>query len=119
MAWFAVDDGMWAHPKMLDLSDAAFRLWVRAGAYSAQQLTDGIVTRGMLTVLGAKSRQCEELWAAGLWEKIADGGYQFHDWEDYQVSKADVLRRREADRKRKAAWRKAKVAQDDEGGSET
>lgn len=108
MAWFKVDDGLWAHPKFLGLSDRAFRLWVRAGAYSAQHLTDGIVTKQMLVILGAQRRNCEELWAAGLWEKVADGGYRFHDWDHYQMSKQEVERRREYDRERKREWREAK-----------
>ena len=108
MAWFKVDDGLWAHPKFLGLSDRAFRLWVRAGAYSAQHLTDGIVSADMLRILGAARKQCDELWTAGLWEKVADGGYRFHDWEHYQMSKEEVERRREYDRQRKKAWREAK-----------
>lgn len=105
MAWFKIDDNLWAHPKFLGLSAPAFRLWVRSGAYSAQHLTDGIVTKEMLAILGGTRRHCDELWAAGLWEKIADGGYRFHDWADYQPSKADVKARREATRQRVNEWR--------------
>jgi hypothetical protein len=118
MAWFKVDDGMWAHPKFLGLSDKAFRLWVRAGAYSAQHLTDGVVTDYMLTILSASRKHCDELWAAGLWERIPEGGYHFHDWDHYQMSKAEVERRREADRKRKQKWRDAKQRQDEEAPPE-
>lgn len=81
---------------------------MRAGAYSAQHLTDGIVTKEMLSILGAQRRNCDELWTAGLWERVTDGGYRFHDWDHYQMSKAEVERRRESDRERKRAWREAK-----------
>lgn len=108
MAWFKIDDGLWAHPKFLGLSDKSFRLWVRAGAYSCQHLTDGIITKEMLAILGAQRRHCDELWTAGLWERVTDGGYRFHDWEHYQMSKEEVENRREQDRQRKAAWRAAK-----------
>jgi hypothetical protein len=110
MAWFKLDDTMWSHPKFLRLSDKAFRLWVRAGAYCAQHLTDGIVSDEALTILGATRKHCDELWAAGLWERIPEGGYRYHDWHHYQLAKEEVDRRREADRLRKKAWRDAKAA---------
>ena len=34
MAWFKVDDGWWSHPKILQLSDSAQALWMRAGSWS-------------------------------------------------------------------------------------
>lgn len=115
MAWFKLDDAMWSHPKFLGLSDRAHRLWVRAGAYCAQHLTDGLVTEETLRILGAQRRHCEELWAAGLWERVADGGYRFHDWIDYQPTRQEVLQARRAaaaerdrERERKARWREAK-----------
>lgn len=108
MAWFKLDDSMWSHPKFLRLSDRAFRLWVRAGSYCAQHLTDGIVTDETLMILGAARKHCDELWTAGLWERVPEGGYRFHDWHDYQPSRSTVMRRKEHDRERKAAQREAK-----------
>lgn len=108
MTWFKLDDSTYDHPKLVQLSDAAFRLWIRAGTYSARYLTDGLVTQSTLRVLQAKSKHCDELWTAGLWERVTDGGYRFHDWHDYQPTRESVLAAREAERDRKAKWREAK-----------
>jgi hypothetical protein len=109
MAWFKIDDALWSHPKFLGLSDGAFRLWVRAGAYSAQHTTDGIITPIMLKCLVSKPQHAQELWSAGLWERIADGGYRFHDWHDYQPSRDEIEARRKADRDRQRAWRESRT----------
>lgn len=108
MAWFKLDDSMWSHPKFLRLSDKAFRLWVRAGAYCAQHLTDGLVTRDTLTILGAARRTADELWAAGLWERAPDDAYRFHDWDHYQPSSAQRRAKQAYDRERMARLREAK-----------
>jgi len=115
MAWFKLDDSMWSHPKFLRLSDRAFRLWVRAGAYCAQHLTDGVVTDETLIILGANRKHCDELWTAGLWERVPEGGYRYHDWDHYQPSRSQVLdrRRKEAERKAKA---RAQANQDPQTG---
>lgn len=90
MPWFKVDDGFWAHPKVLELSSAAGWLWTRAGAYAAQQLTDGRITNATLAMLGSASDSADELVAAGLWD-VTRGGWQFHDWETYQPTREEVL----------------------------
>lgn len=118
MAWFKIDDHLWSHPKFLRLSDKAFRLWVRAGAYASQHLTDGLVTDDMLALLGAARKHCDELWAAGLWERVPEGGYRFHDWHDYQPSSEQVAAKRQQDRERQARWRDAKKEKQLRAGDE-
>jgi hypothetical protein len=104
VSWFKLDDATYDHPKIVQVSDGAFRLWVTAGLYCAKHLTDGIISPGTLKVLQAKSRHCDELWSAGLWERIPEGGYRFHDWDHYQPTRLQVIerRRKEAERKAKA-----------------
>lgn len=92
MPYFRVDDGWWSHPKTLALSPAARDLWVRAGSYSMQHFTDGLLSQQALKTLGAKPKQINELVEVGYWEPIL-GGIEFHDWAHYQES-ADVLRQR-------------------------
>lgn len=96
MTWFKVDDGFWSHPKTATLSDAAVTLWVRAGAYSCQHLTDGVIARPVLRLVGVESAAAE-LVDAGLWTEHPDG-WIFHDWDDYQET-------RDAVRKRRDDWR--------------
>lgn len=105
MAWFKVDDGFWSHPKVMTMSPGATSLWVRAGSYSCQHLTDGFIADGLLPVLGS-GEAAGELVESGLWSRVP-GGFQFHDWSEYQESSEDVKRRREAARDRKRRQRRA------------
>ncbi len=102
MTWFKVDDGFWSHPKTATLSDAAVTLWVRAGAYSCQHLTDGVVARSVLRLVGTESAAAE-LVDAHLWID-EPRGWRFHDWGEYQETSETVKKRRDdaRDRQRKA-----------------
>lgn len=84
MPWFKVDDQFWSHPKVVELSPDAVSLWVRAGSYAAQHLTDGIVTYGIVRMLAADRDAATELTNAGLWDQKDSRTWSFHDWEDYQ-----------------------------------
>ncbi len=90
MAWFAVDDGFWGHPKRLACPAAAIGLWAVAGSWAAQQLTDGFIPRHVLPVLGGKPKDAAALVAAGLWE-TEDGGWRFHEWDERNPTAAEVL----------------------------
>lgn len=105
MPWFKIDDGFWSHPKILELSDAAVALWVRAGSYCAGHLTDGVVKRSTLRMLGADRDAATELVLAGLWDTNSDGVWSFHDWEDYQPTREEVLKDRAAAAERKRVSR--------------
>ena len=106
--WFKVDDSLATHPKVLEAGNAAMGLWVRAGAWCAQQLTDGFVSAAAVSMLGSRD-EAEALVAADLWTEV-EGGFEFHQWDERQPSRADAEERREADRQRKAAWRAAKAS---------
>lgn len=60
----------------------------------------------MLRAWNAPQELADELVDAELWE-LAEGGYQFHDWNDYNPLAADVLAARKADAERKARGRAA------------
>lgn len=102
MAWFKVDDTFPFNPKVMECPVEAIGLWVLAGAWSCQQLTDGFIPEHVLPVLRSKPEFASHLLRVGLW-KQTDGGYQFHDWDDYQPSAAkwkDIRQKRaEAGRK--------------------
>lgn len=102
MTWFKVDDGFWSHPKSAPLSNDAVALWVRAGAYCCQHLTDGFVKASVLRMLGERE-SADELVDSGLWRDVT-GGWRFHDWDEYQETSETVKKRREdaRDRQRKA-----------------
>ena len=110
MTWFKVDDSFWSHPKVLAVSSAAVGLWVRAGSYCAQHVTDGFLADSAGTLFGRDfDTLADELVEAGLWLKT-DGGYQFHEWTEYQPSKESVVQKRAADRQRKAKARGKRTA---------
>jgi hypothetical protein len=104
VTWFKVDDGLAFHPKAINAGLSALGLWVRAGAWCAANLTDGALPRHMIGTLGAQLRDAKRLVSAGLWCETEDG-YQFHEWDRWQPTKAQVTAKREKDKKRQQEWR--------------
>lgn len=88
MPWFRVDDTLAFHSKTLAAGNAAMGLWVRAGAWSMQQLTDGHVPANVAKQLGTKA-EARRLCDSGLWDECADG-YRFHEWDGRQPTAEDV-----------------------------
>jgi len=109
MTWFRVDDKFWGHPKQTALPAGAVALWVRAGSWSADQLTDGRVPEHMVLMLGAKRRDAQQLVTAGLWA-VVDGGYQFHEWTEWQPTREEVHAKRAEEAERKRKWREKRAA---------
>jgi len=100
MTWFKIDDSFYDHPKVFDAPDCAVALWVRAGCWSARNLTDGRIPAGL------PGRLCDdpikavsELLERGLWEDNGTG-YVFRNWLEYQPSKEEVEGKREDARER-------------------
>lgn len=116
--WFKVDDTFHSHPKVLSIPRGAARLravglWTALGAWCASQLTDGRFARQMVDEMGGTRADAQRLVAAGLWEETPDG-YLFHDWSDWQPTRAAVEADREAARQRMARNR-AKKSRSAEG----
>ena len=82
MAWAKVDDGWWAHRKVMHLSLAARGLWTTCLSWSCQYRTDTIPDP-LVRMVGGDDDLVDELERAGMWHRT-DGGYQIHDWADYQ-----------------------------------
>lgn len=86
MTWFKVDDGLHSHPKtrkVLAKAPSALALWVVAGSWSSDNLTDGLIPDHQLPWLipqGAEE-MARELVAARFWKRVR-GGYQFHEWSE-------------------------------------
>lgn len=109
MPWFQVDDGFAFHRKAVRAGNAALGLWVRAGSWCAQHLTDGYIPEEMVDVLGSEA-QASKLVSAGLWipvDKGVDKGYQFHQWTEdgRNPSREKVISKRREDAERKRASR--------------
>lgn len=104
MPWIRFEDNFPEHPKVLGISDGAFRLHVRAIAYCSRHLTDGVVSPAAVRSLsgGRAARLTSELVSARMWT-VTDHGWLIHDYLEYQPSRAETEERRKADRDRKKA----------------
>ena len=98
MTWAKLDDSFPEHPKVVELSDRAFRIHVTALCYCARNLTDGHVPAPTVRAftLGKKA-PITELVKAGVWNENGRGAYIIHDYLDYNPSREHV----EAERARK------------------
>jgi len=103
MTWFKVDDKFAFHSKALAAGNEALGVWVRAGAWSSGELTDGAIPAHVAATLGPA-----DVWARLVAARLVDvteTGYQMHDFGDYNPSAATVRAEREADKVRKALGR--------------
>lgn len=103
MPWFRVDDGFAFHPKAIASGNAAVGLWVRAGSWSSQQLTDGHVPTEIARTLG-RPAEIQRLVTSGLWMKTGDG-WDFHEWPLHNPTRAEVQANRASDTRRQALSR--------------
>lgn len=111
MTWFKVDDSFHCHAKLADLESGprfaeAIALWTVAGSWCADQLQDGFVPVAQLRKLVPfnATKAASELVRVGFWDAV-EGGYQFHDWHEYQPTKERVEAERAANAGRLAKWR--------------
>ena len=112
MTWFKVDDGFAFHSKTLAAGNTAIGMWVRAGSWSSQQLTDGVLPEPIVRQLGSIG-SAKRLVESGLW--IPDGsGYRFHEWSGTgrNPTRAQVQAKREKDAERLRRWREEQEAKD-------
>lgn len=100
MAWVRVDDLAPTHAKIIQVG-VAFAVYVGGLCYANRYLTDGFIPARQLSAVlpGVRPRQvllmAVKLVEAGLWE-VTDGGYQIHDYHDYQPTAATVRSIRDA-----------------------
>lgn len=108
MTWFKVDDKLHSHPKVELAGVAAMGLWVIAGSWSADQLTDGVVSVERISRLCGDRRQAhllaKSLVRAGLWVEV-EGGYKYHEWHEHQPTAEAVKAEKERKRRNVADHR--------------
>jgi len=103
MAWFKVDDKLHDHEKPAEAGQAAMGLWVMAGSWSADNLTDGFIPERVLSRWGRR-RDADALVSVGLWRTCGEG-WVFNDWEEYQPTGEEVKAKRLEARQRMATVR--------------
>lgn len=92
MGWVKLDDRFPDHPKVVDLSDRAFRAHVTLLCYCAEHETDGIV-KTTVAHRAAGIKGTRELVDAGVWHEV-EAGYEIHDFLAYNPSRAETQERR-------------------------
>jgi hypothetical protein len=122
MPWVRFDDQFPIHRKVDRLTDAAYRLHTSAIFWCARNLTDGFVSEEDLDGVTARVRTpprfAAECVKRDVWhharqpcpsEKcpgpVDNDGWVIHDYWEYQPSKAQVMKDREATARRQANWR--------------
>lgn len=106
MTWFKVDDTLAGHPKPRRAGLPAMGLWVVAGAFCGQNLTDGFVPEWYVASWPRGKQHAAALVDAGLWavsERDGDSGWLFHEWHQANPTREEELQKRE---KRADAGRK-------------
>ena len=92
MPWARFDDQFPDHPKVLAVGPEAGWLFVCGVCYCARILTDGFIPAAQvrrLADLPDSDSLASRLVDAGLWERLP-GGYQVHDYLEYNPCAADV-----------------------------
>lgn len=98
MTWVKLDDGFADHPKVVTLSDKAFRCLVRAYCYCGRYDTDGLLPVGFMA-----PKYEDELVAAGLLDRPGYGERaSVHDYLTYNPSREQVEEERRKARERRA-----------------
>lgn len=100
-----MDDGFTNHAKVLTAGPLAVCLTVRALCWVARYLTDGFIPKEVLPIFtfdfppGEVEGMPAKMVAAGLWEE-AEGGFQIHDYLDYNPSAKTVRQTRKSSARR-------------------
>ena len=99
MSWVKIDDQMSDHPKLIVAGPVAAWFWMCGMCYCARYLTDGFVPLGQVRKMADMDHDplelAEKLVATGLWERT-DGGFNVHDYLDYNPSREEVIAARGA-----------------------
>lgn len=115
MTWVRLDDGAPLHPKLLAVGPEAAWLWVAGLAYANRHVTNGAIPPQALPALypsdhwprARLAKLAAALVAEGLWTAREGGGWEIHDYAQYQAEamRDAVDERRAWERERKAKQR--------------
>lgn len=123
MTWVKIDDSFPNHPKIVGLSDKAFRIHISGLCYCGTYLTDGFVPMTIAARFANEDMAyIAELSQAGLWiEAPQDNGFYIHDYLAHQTSKTQVEEKRQTVRERQKRYRerhKVTTPAESEGGDD-
>lgn len=116
MPWARFDDRFPSNRKVRPMSDGAFRLYVSAICWSAENLTDGVIKTaelGLVADVRSARTRAVELTNCGLWEPIPGVGWRIHDYHDYNPTADQVRADRKAKTARQQRWREKNAQRGD------
>jgi 5-methylcytosine-specific restriction endonuclease McrA len=109
LPWLKIDDKLHGHPKWTRCTSEAKALWITVGSWCASYKTDGIVRAHDLALLApsvgmtpAKARKAAaDLVSNEMWV-VLDDGWAFHNWTDFNPSRAQQADTDAVERERRA-----------------
>jgi fermentation-respiration switch protein FrsA (DUF1100 family) len=105
--WVRLDVDYFRNPKMQAVGLRGRALHLAGVCYCAAQLTDGhipdVAVAGLLADAHVPRSTVRALTDAALWIRVEDG-YLVHDFVEMNGTKAEVMGRVEAAKKRKLKW---------------
>jgi hypothetical protein len=111
--YITVPDGLPEHPKVVGLSDGAFRLLIEAWCYCSRNLTDGKIIDAAWQKMGSRKARAElEMWLDEDTPPLARrtaSGVEMHDYTEHQRTALEVadLRKKRAEAGSKGGKAKA------------
>lgn len=97
--YIRLHDGMPDHPKVVGLSDRAFRLYVESLCWCSRHLTDGVVPIAAMKRMGGWTpATVKELGEARLIERGETADWHIHDYTQHQRTADEVADFRESKR---------------------
>jgi len=115
MAWLRLDDRFGGNPKITELSDREFRVWIETLLYCAANKTDGKLSKNARVLHLERCR--ERFLKLGLLDVVDDGDF-VHDWPQFNPKDPDAASRMARLRaERKANIERTKTEHDTEQSS--
>ena len=97
MNWSRLDANFATNHKTIALMGArlgehALLVYVFSHGYAASHGTDGFIPKGAIGLFHGTLRDATTLVDVGLWDSV-DGGWEIHDWREYQPSSEEAQKR--------------------------
>jgi hypothetical protein len=111
LPWVRLDTNWYTNDKFVELHDrrrlGAVWLYMAGLAYCGQHELAGFIPARMLRILGGRPADADALVDVELWHK-REGGWEIHDWAEFQQDGIEAQERRSAHARRaaRARWDK-------------
>jgi len=109
MPWAHLDDHFYSHPKVVATPLPAVGLFAIGLSYCGDQLTDGFIPRSVVVGIRGWTSAARMLIERNFWNEVP-GGYQVHDYLDWNDSREQVLAKRKGAADRAASSRERRRA---------